>query len=181
MSGISLTNAQMKKIVKALKSKEKVPLRLSYKALSGPHDLNLSQTQYNKIMKGKGLRKGVDLVLSHKQIKGSGIVDFLRDKMGDAFEWGASKGVNYLGNKIRGKGFFSDLASGGIRFGANQLGNLISGSGARPKPRPKKVKGDGFFSDLASGSIKLIGNTIADKIKGGCVCGSGLYAPGLTR
>jgi hypothetical protein len=101
--------------------------------------------------------------------------------MGDAFEWGASKGVNYLGNKIRGKGFFSDLASGGVRLLGNTAANMIKGGGAKPKPKPRKVKGEGFFSDIASGGVRFLANTAANAIQGGCVCGSGLYAPGLTR
>ena len=64
--GLTLSNAQVSKIIKAAKNHSSVKIRVVKDRLRGDHKLPLTQTQINRINKSK---RGLDLTLSHDQIK----------------------------------------------------------------------------------------------------------------
>jgi len=64
--GITLSEAQFKKILKAGKNKSSVTIRILKKNLHGDHKLLLTQTQINRLNKATS---GVDLTLSIAQVK----------------------------------------------------------------------------------------------------------------
>jgi len=123
-------------------------------------------------------------------------VKFIRNKAGDALEYGANSGIDYAANygkqrvgsvakRVRGDGFFRKVLSGGVRLAGNAIGDAIGGS-ARPAnfgPRRRPAKdlvytpeqemaiasaqgGNGFFRKILSGGVKLAGNAIGDAIGG---------------
>jgi len=70
-------------------------------------------------------------------------VKFLRNKAGDALQYGANHGIDYAAN-----------------YGKRRVGDVA-----------KKVRGDGFFRKIASGGVKMLGNAIGDAIGGGVMEG----------
>jgi hypothetical protein len=66
MHGLSLSDTQVQKIVRASNKNSSVTIRLSKNNLSGDHELPLTQTQINRINKAK---TGLNLTLSCAQIK----------------------------------------------------------------------------------------------------------------
>jgi hypothetical protein len=66
MVGLSLTDAQIKKIINAANKQISVTIRLTKNNLNGSHKLPLTQTQINRINKAK---HGLNLTLSYSQIK----------------------------------------------------------------------------------------------------------------
>jgi hypothetical protein len=66
MVGLSLTDAQIKKIINAANKQISVTIRLTKNNLNGSHKLPLTQTQINRINKAK---HGMNLTLSYSQIK----------------------------------------------------------------------------------------------------------------
>jgi hypothetical protein len=71
MHGLTLTDGQMHKIIKAAKKHDSVTIRLTKDNLWGDHKLPLTETQINRINKTK---TGVNLKLSHTQIKHIGAI-----------------------------------------------------------------------------------------------------------
>ena len=65
-------------------------------------------------------------------------VKFLRNKAGDALQYGANHGIDYAAN-----------------YGKRRVGDVA-----------KRVRGDGFFRKIASGAVRGIGNLAADAIGG---------------
>ena len=67
MTGLSLSDAQIKKIIIAAKKHTSVTIRLSKNSLNGPHKLPLTKTQINRMNDAAG--GGMNLTLSYEQIK----------------------------------------------------------------------------------------------------------------
>lgn len=66
MTGLSLTDGQIKKIINAANKQSAVTIRLSKNNLNGSHKLPLTKTQINRISKSKN---GLNLTLSYAQIR----------------------------------------------------------------------------------------------------------------
>jgi hypothetical protein len=66
MTGLSLTDGQIKKIINAATRQTSVTIRLTKDSLHGSHKLPLTQTQINRINKAT---HGLNLTLSYVQIK----------------------------------------------------------------------------------------------------------------
>ena len=66
MTGLSLSDAQIKKIIIAAKKHTAVTIRLSKNSLNGSHKLPLTTTQINRI---NNTTHGLNLTLSYEQIK----------------------------------------------------------------------------------------------------------------
>ena len=83
LHGLSLTDGQIKKIIKSANKHESVTIRLSRANSSGDHKLPLTRTQINQISKGKN---GRNIKLSYAQIKHiNGIVSNIRNKYHGGF------------------------------------------------------------------------------------------------
>jgi hypothetical protein len=163
--GVKLSPIQLRKIASGHRNKKGVSIRLSHSALKGGHVIPLTQRQITKIKKHHALRKGVELLISPSQIRGSGFKQFVRDYASRAVRYAGHKGVDYVADKVKGKGFFNKVLSSGIRGVSGALADQIGGS--VKKRRKSKRKGKGFFNSLASGGVRLAGNTLADAIGGG--------------
>ena len=77
-------------------------------------------------------------------------VKFLRNKAGDALQYGANHGIDYAANygkrrvgdvakRVRGDGFFRKVLSGGVRGIANIAADAIGG-GVMEGPRPANIR-----------------------------------------
>jgi hypothetical protein len=146
-------------------------------------------------------------------------VKFLRNKAGDALEYAGDAGIDYAANygkrrvqgvakRVRGDGFFRNLAGNAAIGIGNLVGNTIKGGSARPAnfgPRRRPIKslvyspeqemaiasaqnGNGFLRNLAGNAAIGIGKLVGNTIKGGKIKrkrkakrGSGLVAPGMVR
>jgi hypothetical protein len=73
MTGLSLTDGQIKKIIIAANKQTSVTIRLTKDSLHGSHKLPLTQTQINRISKAaegsSGAKRGLNVTLSYAQIK----------------------------------------------------------------------------------------------------------------
>jgi len=74
MTGLSLSDAQIKKIIIAAKKHTSVMIRLSKNSLNGSHKLPLTKTQIKRVNNAAGgrtggARGGMNLTLSYEQIK----------------------------------------------------------------------------------------------------------------
>lgn len=117
-----------------------------------------------------------------------------RRKAGDLLDYVGDTGIDYasalgkrklrgVSGKIRGDGFFRNLAGSAVSGLGNLVGNAIKGRGVRKakkkggcvKAKRRAVQnGDGFFRDLAGTAVSGLGNFVGNKIKG-----KGLVAPGM--
>ena len=124
-------------------------------------------------------------------------VKYARGKAADLLEYGADKGIDAIADyskgkvrgvtsKVRGSGFFRNLAGNAVKGIGNLVGDTIKGGSARPanmRPRRRPAKGlvytdeqqmalqpemegSGFLSRLASGGVRMLGNAAADAISG---------------
>lgn len=66
---INLSNNQIKRLEKALRKKEGVSIRISYKNLNGEYPLPLTATQMKRVEKGLRNQKGLQLKLSALQVQ----------------------------------------------------------------------------------------------------------------
>ena len=69
MTGIYLTESQIKKILDAAKKQKSVTIKLSKDNLVGSHKLPLTESQINRIDKARNASIGLNLKLSYAQIK----------------------------------------------------------------------------------------------------------------
>ena len=132
-------------------------------------------------------------------------IKYGRRKAGDAVEWVGNAGVDFASNyakghvkgaakRVRGDGFFRNLAGNAIKTVGNILGDTVKGGAVRRKRKTAKggqlpitavhrprltrlkpvIQGDGFFRNLAGNAIKTVGNIVGNTVKG-----DGIYAPGM--
>ena len=66
MTGLSLSDAQIKKIINVAKKHTSVTIRISKNSLNGSHKLPLNETQVNQMNNARG---GMNLTLTYEQIK----------------------------------------------------------------------------------------------------------------
>jgi hypothetical protein len=69
MTGIYLTESQIKNILDAAKKQKSVTIKLSKDNLVGSHKLPLTESQINRIDKARNASIGLNLKLSYAQIK----------------------------------------------------------------------------------------------------------------
>lgn len=69
MTGLCLTDGQIKKVINAANKQVSVTLRLSKDNLVGSHKFPLTQSQINRIAKARNASTGLNLKLSYTQIK----------------------------------------------------------------------------------------------------------------
>jgi hypothetical protein len=194
MTGLSLTNNQIKKIINAANKQTSVTIRLSKKNLDGSHKFPLTQSQINRIDKARNASTGLNLKLAYAQIKHvkkmisqlkktGGIIPLLTLIPIIASALGAAGGV-----------------AGGISSVVSAANNVkaISAAQAETERHNREVEhqmkqqlkaGEGVVSEYA-GKVPVIGDFLKPLLRklglgvsdynkivnGGCVkCGKGLY------
>jgi len=189
LHGLSLTDGQIKKIIRSANKQESVTIRLVPNNFTGHHKLPLTRTQINKLSRAK---TGVNLTLSYSQIKHvNDLVSSLRKKYHGGFipllalipiiasALGAAGGV-----------------AGGVASAVSASNNAKAAAAAQAEMErhnreveTQLKSGSGIISDHV-GKTPVIGNVLKSLlqklglgignynriIKGGCVrCGKGLY------
>jgi len=204
MTGLSLTDGQIKKIIIAANKQTSVTIRLTKDSLHGSHKLPLTQTQINRISKAaegssaggacaarrarptsSGAKRGLNVTLSYAQIKHikkliqktGGFIPLLSLIPIIASALGAAGGV-----------------AGGVASAVSAVKNANAATAAqeelqRHNREIEKQLGAGVVSDYV-GKVPVIGNYlkpilqklglgISDYnkvINGGCIkCGDGLF------
>jgi hypothetical protein len=190
MTGLCLTDGQIKKIINAANKQTSVTIRLSKKNLDGSHKFPLTQSQINRIDKARNASSGLNLKLSYAQIKHvkrmilqlkktGGVLPLLTLIPLIASALGAAGGV-----------------AGGLASAVSAANNAKAASAAQAETErhnrevEKQLKsGEGMFSEYA-GKVPVIGDYLKPLLQklglgvsdynkivnGGCVkCGKGLY------
>lgn len=177
MTGLSLTDGQIKKIINAANKQTSVTIRLSKDHLVGNHKLPLTETQINRINKTKN---GLNLKLSYAQIKH----------------------VKKMISQLQKSGGFIPLltlipiiasalgAAGGVASGVANAVSAVKNANAAVAAQEelkrhnreieKQLKsGEGVVGTHLKSILEKLGLGVSDYnkvINGGCVkCGKGLY------
>jgi predicted transcriptional regulator len=177
MTGLSLTDGQIKKIINAANKQTSVTIRLSKDHLVGNHKLPLTETQINRINKTKN---GLNLKLSYAQIKH----------------------VKKMISQLQKSGGFIPLltlipiiasalaAAGGVSSGVANAVSAVKNANAAVAAQEelkrhnreieKQLKsGEGVVGTHLKSILEKLGLGVSDYnkvINGGCVkCGKGLY------
>jgi hypothetical protein len=187
MTGLSLTENQIKKIINAANKQTSVTIRLTENNLQGSHKLPLSKTQINRVNKARNANHGLNLTMSYAQIKHikkwieelqkrGGFIPLLTLIPIIASALGAVGGV-----------------SGGVASAISASNNAKAARAAQAETErhnreiEKQLKeGSGVVSDYIE-KVPVIGHYLkpilqklgldcATVLKGGCIkCGEGLY------
>ena len=201
--GVTLTDGQKTKLVRAIKNKSELTLRLKHSQLRGPDELMLTQRQISKIKKSIANGTGSDIKISKTQIRrsvkhggnlfsslaslGAKVLPFAVkgiSKVAPALATGAATALGEIGlNKIFGKGitippqFFPMLPPLVREFTKSQINQINKAyqTGGRLviKPTRKQIEG-GFLGTLASIGIPMAISLVSKMFGGGLPAGAGL-------
>src|SRR5271169_751454 len=186
--GLTLSNAQVSKIINAAKKHSSVKIRLVKDRLRGNHKLPLTQTQINRINKSK---TGLDLTLSYVQIKHiNTLISSLEKKQG-----GFLPLLSLIPIIVGALGAAGGVA-GGVASAVSASNNAKAAAAAQAETERHNREieaqlktGNGIVSEVV-GKVPVIGQflkPLLEKIglglndcnkimNGGCVCtGKGLY------
>jgi len=190
MTGLCLTDGQIRKIINAANKQTSVTIRLSKQNLDGSHKLPLTESQINRIDKARKASTGLNLKLAYAQIKHvkkmisqlkktGGILPLLTLIPLIASALGAAGGVA------------SGVASAVSAVNNSKAATLAQAETERHNREIEKQlkSGDGMFSEYAGKTpvighflkplLQKLGLGVSDYSKivnGGCVkCGKGLY------
>ena len=182
--GVTLSDGQKSKLLRAIKNKSPLTLRLKHSHLQGSDELMLTQTQIDKIEKSKENGTGTDIKMSKTQIStlikhggnlftsliklGSKLLPYAVkgvSKVAPAIATGAATALGDIGlKKLFGKGitipkkFFPMLPPYAGEFTKSQIDqiNKVFKTGGRLviKPTQKQIEG-GFLGTLASIGIPM--------------------------
>jgi hypothetical protein len=185
MTGLSLTDGQIKKIINAANKQSAVTIRLSKNNLNGSHKLPLTKTQINRISKSKN---GLNLTLSYAQIRHVNRWISELQKRGGILPLLTL--IPIIASALAGAGALTGGVSGVISAANNaKAASAAQSELERHNREIEKQLGAGIVSEYV-GKVPVIGNylkPILQKlglgvgdynkiIKGGCVkCGEGLY------
>lgn len=205
MTGLSLTENQIKKIIIAAKKQSSVTIRLTKDSLHGSHQLPFTKTQLKRINKARNENNGLNLTLSYEQIK------HIKKWVSDVhLRFGQQVEPSALKQQKRG-GFLPLLTlipiiasalgalggvAGGVASAVSSVNNAKTAAAAQTETErhnrevEKQVKGgSGVVSDYIE-KVPVIGDYLkpllqklglgvkdcAKVLKGGCIkCGDGLY------
>jgi len=187
MTGLSLTDGQIKKNIIAANKQSAVTIRLSKNNLNGSHKLPLTKTQINRISKSKN---GLNLTLSYAQIRHVNRWISELQKRGGILPLLTL--IPIIASALAGAGALTGGVSGVISAANNAKAASAAQSELERHNREVEAQlksGTGVISEYVS-KVPVIGNylkPILQKlglgvgdynkiIKGGCVkCGEGLY------
>ena len=190
MTGLCLTDGQIKKIINAANKRTSVTIRLSKKNLDGSHKFPLTQSQINRIDKARNASTGLNLKLAYAQIKHVKKMILQLKKTG-----GVLPLLTLIPIIASALGAAGGIA-GGISSAVSAANNVKAASAAQAETErhnrevEKQLKsGEGMFSEYA-GKVPVIGDYLKPLLQklglgvsdynkivnGGCVkCGKGLY------
>lgn len=183
--GLNLSKGQMLKLSKGKR------IRLTKDALSGPHDVLVTNAQLRKIQKRKMEGRGMDLELNESQIKGSGFFSSLGNAFSSAFNHVIKPAGEFLGKEVAlpliksiGNKFKNDPV--GTITKAAQLATMVGAGKKRGRPakrtrKPKlilnpKIYGKGF---MPPGFTKISGRRSRPPTGFTKIYGTGFIPPGF--
>ena len=194
--GVTLTDGQKTKLLRAIKNKSELTLRLKHSQLRGPDELMLTRRKIAKIKKSIANGTGSDIKISKTQISrsvkhggnlfsslaslGARVLPFAVkgiSKVAPALATGAATALGEIGlNKIFGKGitippqFFPMLPPLVREFTKSQINQINKAyqTGGRLviKPTRKQLEG-GFLGTLASIGIPMAISLVSKMFGGG--------------
>ena len=189
LHGLSLTDGQMKKIIKSANKHESVTIRLSRAKFTGDHKLPLTRTQINQLSTTKTV---VNLKLSYAQIKHiNDIVSNIRKKYNGGFIPLLAL-IPIIASALGAAGGLAGGVASAVSASNNAKAAVAAQAELERHNREVESQlkaGSGVISDHV-GKIPVIGNLLKPLlqklglgindynriIKGGCVkCGKGLY------
>jgi hypothetical protein len=187
MTGLSLTDGQIKKIINAANKQSAVTIRLSKNNLNGSHKLPLTKTQINRISKSKN---GLNLTLSYAQIRHVNRWISELQKRGGILPLLTL--IPIIASALAGAGALTGGVSGVISAANNAKAASAAQSELERHNREVEAQlksGTGVISEYI-GKVPVIGNYLKPILKklglglndcrkvmnGSCVkCGEGLY------
>jgi hypothetical protein len=187
MTGLSLTDGQIKKIINAANKQSAVTIRLSKNNLNGSHKLPLTKTQINRISKSKN---GLNLTLSYAQIRHVNRWISELQKRGGILPLLTL--IPIIASALAGAGALTGGVSGVISAANNAKAASAAQSELERHNREVEAQlksGTGVISEYVS-KVPVIGNYLKPILKklglglndcrkvmnGSCVkCGEGLY------